>query len=91
MKKNLVKIVAFVLMAVMVVGLSAYYSGTSVRAENAASEQDAAGKRVYFAGPLFNEAEREYNLAMAMRSSCLSVTGFWLLNWKERLRRKKHR
>ena len=44
MKKNLVKIVAFVLMAVMVVGLSAYYSGTSVRAENAASEQDAAGK-----------------------------------------------
>ena len=64
MKKNLVKIVAFVLMAVLIVGLSAYYSGTSVRAENAASEQDAAGKRVYFAGPLFNEAEREYNLKL---------------------------
>ena len=54
----------FVLMAVLIVGLSAYYSGTSVRAENAASEQDAAGKRVYFAGPLFNEAEREYNLKL---------------------------
>ena len=64
MKKNLVKIVAFVLMAVLIVGLSAYYSGTSVRAENATSEQDAAEKRVYFAGPLFNEAEREYNLKL---------------------------
>lgn len=64
MKKNLVKIVAFVLTAVMIVGLSAYYSGTSVRAENTASEQDTAGKRVYFAGPLFNEAEREYNLKL---------------------------
>lgn len=63
-EKNLVKIVAFVLMAVLIVGLSAYYSGTSVHAENTASEQDAAGKRVYFAGPLFNEAEREYNLKL---------------------------
>jgi hypothetical protein len=44
MKKNLVKIVAFVLLAVMTVGLSSYYSGTSVRAETAASEQDAEGK-----------------------------------------------
>ena len=64
MKRNLVKIVAFVLMAVMTVGLSAYYSGTSARAENAASEQDAQGKKVYFAAPLFNEAEREYNLKL---------------------------
>lgn len=64
MKRNLVKIVAFVLMAVMIVGMSAYYSGTSVRAENTASEEEATGKRVYFAGPLFNEAEREYNLKL---------------------------
>ena len=64
MKKSLVKIVAFVLMAVMTVGLSSYYSSTSVRAETAASEQDAEGKRIYFAAPLFNEAEREYNLKL---------------------------
>ena len=64
MKKSLVKIVAFVLMAVMTVGLSSYYSGTSVRAETAASEQDVEGKRIYFAAPLFNEAEREYNLKL---------------------------
>lgn len=64
MKKNLVKIVAFVLLAVMTVGLSSYYSGTSVRAETTAAEQETGGKRIYFAAPLFNEAEREYNLKL---------------------------
>lgn len=29
-----------------------------------AADQTAAGKKVYFAGPLFNDAEREYNLKL---------------------------
>ena len=63
MKKNLVKIVSFVLMAVMIVGLASFYSGTSASAETT-TEQEAGGKRVYFAAPLFNEAEKEYNLKL---------------------------
>ena len=60
MKKNLVKIVSFVLMAVMIVGLASFYSGTSASAETTTAEQETGGKRVYFAAPLFNEAEKEY-------------------------------
>lgn len=33
-------------------------------AEQTATDQAAAGKKVYFAGPLFNDAEREYNLKL---------------------------
>ena len=64
MKKNLVKIVSFVLMAVMIVGLASFYSGTSASAETTTAEQETGGKRVYFAAPLFNEAEKEYNLKL---------------------------
>ncbi len=59
MKKRLIKLVCLVLSVLAVVGVFAFHgSGPAAMAE----ESPAEGKRVYFAGPLFNEAEKEYNL-----------------------------
>jgi nucleoside 2-deoxyribosyltransferase len=58
-KKRLIKLVCLVLSVLAVVGVFAFHgSGPAAMAE----ESPAEGKRVYFAGPLFNEAEKEYNL-----------------------------
>ena len=83
MNKTSVKIISFVLLAVIVFGLSACNTNTteppaqspapavSASPETAATEQGTSGKRIYFAGPLFNEAEREYNLKLTtLLESC---------------------
>ncbi|MBQ7694775.1 MAG: hypothetical protein IJT50_06590, partial [Lentisphaeria bacterium] len=59
MKKRLVKLVCLVLSVLTVVGVIAF-SGSSPAA--VAEESPAGGKKIYFAAPLFNEAEKEYNL-----------------------------
>ena len=59
MKKRLVKLVCLVLSVLCLVGVFAFY-GNSPAAM--AEESPAEGKKIYFAAPLFNEAEKEYNL-----------------------------
>ena len=56
MKKRLLKIVSLALLAVLAVGLC---TGPAC-AETVPPA--AEGRRIYFAGPLFNDAEKEYNL-----------------------------
>ena len=56
MKKRLVKFVCVLLSVLTVFGWFAFQANSS----RAMAEENAAdGKRVYFAAPLFNEAERE--------------------------------
>ncbi len=59
MKKRLVKLVCLVLSVLSLVGVFAFH-GNSPAAM--AEESPAEGKKIYFAAPLFNEAEKEYNL-----------------------------
>lgn len=63
MKRKLIKIISFALL--VVVGLSACNSNNGDSPKTTTTEQVSTGKRVYLAGPLFNEAEREYNLKLA--------------------------
>lgn len=71
MKNKWVRIVSLALLIVTMTGLFVFHSdgmdipvpGTAVTAQ-AAEAQAAAGKKVYFAAPLFSEAEREYNLKL---------------------------
>lgn len=60
MRKTLLRIASLVLLAVVAVSLCVPAFAEEVSAEAAAQAKD--GKRVYFAAPLFNEAERAYNL-----------------------------
>lgn len=68
MKKSLNVIIAAVLCAVMILPLVA--CGSTASAEDtvpvSATEKPASttGKKIYFAGPLFSEGEREYNLKL---------------------------
>ena len=67
MKSRFVKAVSLILAVFLTVGLAACGSDGSSSPENAtaaltAADEAATGKRVYFAAPLFSEAEREYNL-----------------------------
>ena len=74
MNKRLVKIISCVLLVVTVIGLSACSStptqnpapapADDAAPERAETEQVSGGNRIYFAGPLFNAAEREYNLKL---------------------------
>lgn len=70
MKSLFVRIISFVLLIVTASGFAscrsenAGVSQTSAPSEGAEAKKAGAGKRVYFAGPLFNEAEREYNLKL---------------------------
>ncbi len=59
MKKRLVKFVSLVLLVLTVFGSFAYHATSTVAM---AEENAAVGKKVYFAAPLFNEAEKDYNL-----------------------------
>ena len=68
------RLLSIALFVVMMIGLSACGSAAGDQTEPAGAtdpaadekaavtEQETAGKRIYFAAPLFNEAEREYNL-----------------------------
>lgn len=74
MKNRAFRVLSAVLSVILLIGLSACgpaaggQTGTAGTAsasageETAAADGSAAGKRIYFAAPLFNEAEREYNL-----------------------------
>ena len=87
MKRRLEKVVSVVLVVVIAIGLAACNTNSGAAAGNPATvqaattdqaDQDAAdqatnGKRVYFAAPLFNEAEREYNLKIV---SILEAHGY---------------
>lgn len=62
MKNRLQIIQSILLTVVTIIALVISLPITGVNAETAGSEPEPAGKKVYFAGPLFNEAERDYNL-----------------------------
>ncbi len=64
MKKMIVKNVSVFLLIIAVVGLSACSSNSSDTSKAITTDQPGAGKSIYFAGPLFSEAEREYNLKL---------------------------
>ena len=68
MKKTSVRRVAAVLCLIMMIclpGCSAFVPGAPVASSGTAMDSSDAtnstGKRIYFAGPLFSQAEREYN------------------------------
>ncbi|MBQ8934246.1 MAG: nucleoside 2-deoxyribosyltransferase [Lachnospiraceae bacterium] len=62
MKNRIIKILSLLLSLTMVIGLSVISVHAAVKSEKPAAKTAAVNNRVYFAGPLFNEAEREYNL-----------------------------
>ena len=62
MKNGWMKGIVLVLLATAIVGLCIGGSFGEDSSTDATAEQTGAGKRVYFAAPLFNEAEKEYNL-----------------------------
>lgn len=62
MKNKMAKIISLALAAVLAAGLFACGSFSEENQAAAATEEASPGKRVYFAAPLFSEAEREYNL-----------------------------
>ena len=67
MKKTLLAVIALILCAVTLFSFaSCSDGGKKAPAENAKNaETIGSGKRVYFAGPLFNQAEKDYNLKLA--------------------------
>ena len=63
MKKRIIRVITLILSLIMVIGLSTVSVQAGGKpAKPAAKTAVAANNKVYFAGPLFNEAEREYNL-----------------------------
>ena len=74
MNSKIIKIISCVLAVITVIGLSACNSNPAqpqntdppavAAPETAENERGPGGNRIYFAGPLFNEAEREYNLKL---------------------------
>jgi len=62
MKNKLRKIISLVLLTMMAVGVTACISFGGEAPETAEQDQIGSGNRIYFAAPLFSEAEREYNL-----------------------------
>ena len=69
MKRLLWRICAILLCAAAILSFSACESGGGTETEAPASAKAAEtagdGKRVYFAGPLFNQAEKEFNEEIA--------------------------
>ena len=87
MNKKLRMAGAILLSAVMMFSISAFAENsaddTNIISEEM-TENESSGKKVYFAGPLFNQAEKDFNLeltkvleerSMATRFSCRSVMG----------------
>ena len=62
MKKCRKKIVALILTVLVLAGLAGCGSAKSGDPDPEPTETAASGNRIYFAAPLFSEAEREYNL-----------------------------
>ena len=62
MKNRIIK--AASLIFALLIFVAAALSNTGAIKGSAAEDKSKAGKRVYYAGPLFNEAEREYNLKL---------------------------
>ena len=71
MKRLLVRISAILVCAAIILSLSACKSGSSGSAEAdapvtaEAAEAVGYGKRVYLAGPMFNQAEKDFNVEIA--------------------------
>ena len=71
MKNKFYKLITIVLSLLIIVGLSACNAGKNETVEPVPAEKEAEevnnvsnGKRVYFAGPLFNATEKAYNLEL---------------------------
>lgn len=62
MKNRRRKIVALILTVLLFAGLTGCGTAKSDAPDPEPTETAAAGNRIYFAAPLFSEAEREYNL-----------------------------
>ena len=74
MKKTLFKIFALILCAAMPFSFAACTTAESEKTpepapgttpETASGEKAGTGKKVYFAGPLFNQGEKDFNLTVA--------------------------
>jgi len=71
MNKRLMRIITAVLCIVMMLGLSS--CAANAAAENSSEPaslmssepENRTGKKIYFAGPLFSQAEKDYNLILA--------------------------
>ncbi len=61
MKNKAAKGVILVVLVAVLIG-SCVFSAFGEGVQESAAEPASAGKRVYFAGPLFNDGEKEYNL-----------------------------
>ena len=72
MKQNFLKIISIVLTALALFSLASCGKGKASAQKNDASQKSAVaqrtapgdGNKIYFASPLFNAAEREYNLKL---------------------------
>ena len=71
MKNKFYKLITIILSLLIIVGLSACNRGKNETVEPVPAEKEAEevnnvsnGKRVYFAGPLFNATEKAYNLEL---------------------------
>ena len=62
MKKRMVKMISMLLSVIIAVVLGAGSALAGGETGKTAVPQAGAGKKVYFAGPLFSEAEREDKL-----------------------------
>ena len=62
MKNKSMRVQAILLAVITIIALSICHPIIGAGAETAGSEADTTGKKVYFAGPLFNDAEKDYNL-----------------------------
>ena len=62
MKNRVMKIQSVILTVITSIALVISHPITGASAETTGSDAESTGKKVYFAGPLFNEAERDYNL-----------------------------
>ena len=62
MKNRVMKIQSVILTVITIIALVISHPITGASAETTGSDAESTGKKVYFAGPLFNEAERDYNL-----------------------------
>ena len=73
MNHRIIRIISMALSMILAAGLTGCVPVKNAAAGTAPAETDRTGKRIYFAGPLFSEAEREYNLKIV---SILEACGY---------------
>ena len=73
MKKRFLKTQSILLTVLTIIVLSLCHPVSGAGAETTGADPAAAGKKVYFAGPLFTDAEKEYNLKIV---SILESNGY---------------